>query len=135
LNRWLLPLAIIVIWILCWVIYFIRVTHWMEFASLYVFLILILSFVQVLKEQHSKPTGIWISAQVDIRERHSLPVRVILAVILCFFSTIIFLIALSDVSLSWLIWNMLAAITTAFTIFLTQDETEKQNQIFHEPSN
>ena len=111
--------------------FFYSVTDWMEFASLYVFLILILSVVQTLKEQRSKPTGIWVSAQVDIRERLSLPVRVILAVILCFFSTIIYLIALSDVSLSWLIWNILAALATAYTIFLTQDETEKQNQVFH----
>jgi hypothetical protein len=135
LNRWLLPLASIVLWILCWVVSFIRVTHWMEFATLYVFLILILSVVQFLKEQRSKTTGIWLSAQVDIRERLSLPIRVFLTVILCFFSTIIYLIVLSDVSLSWLIWNMLAATTTALTIFLTQDETDEQNQIFLEPSN
>ena len=107
----------------------------MEFATLYVFLNLILSTVQVLKEQRSKSTGIWVSAHVDIRERYRLPVRVILVVIFCSVSTIIFLIALSDISLSWLIWNMLAATTTVYAIFLTQDETEKQNQVFHNHSN
>jgi hypothetical protein len=104
----------------------------MEIATFYVFLALVLLAVLTLKEQHAKQTGGWISAQVDIRESHSLPVRVILAIVLCSLVTIVYLIALSDISLSWLAWNTNAALTTALTIFLTLDETDQQNQIFND---